>query len=181
MAGGTRAAILVRMNKLLVAYASKHGSTAEIAEAIADEIRLTGIEVDLAEAGDVHDLDGYDGVVLGSAVYMKRWRAPARRLLRRLERDLGQRPLWMFSSGPVGDAETDPTWCEPTGTLSRAQRMNLRDHVIFGGRVPQDPHNFVERAMLRDTPAEVQDRRDVEQIRAWARDIAEAFAAVAVA
>jgi menaquinone-dependent protoporphyrinogen oxidase len=96
----------------------------------------------------MRDLAPYAGVVLGSAVYVKRWRPAARRLLRRVERELGERPLWIFSSGPVGEAETDPQWCEPANVLARARRMNLRDHVIFGGRVPQDPGNFVERAML---------------------------------
>jgi menaquinone-dependent protoporphyrinogen oxidase len=157
---------------LLVAHAGRHGATAEIAEAIADEIRATGLEVELADAADVHDLTPYCGVVLGSAVYMKRWQPSARRLLHRAERQLGERPLWIFSSGPVGEAEADPKWCEPAGVIRRAQRMNLRDHVVFGGRVPQDPHNFVERAMLRDTPADAQDRRDFEEIRGWARAIA---------
>jgi menaquinone-dependent protoporphyrinogen oxidase len=80
----------------------------------------------------------------------------------------------------VGDAEVDPTWCEPAKTLRRAQQLNLRDHVIFGGQVPQDPSNFVERAMLKDTPPDVQDRRDFDEIRAWARQIAAAVTAVAV-
>jgi menaquinone-dependent protoporphyrinogen oxidase len=113
-------------------------------------------------------------------VYMKRWRPSARRLLHRLERQLGDRPLWIFSSGPVGDAELDPEWCEPGKMLDRAQRLNLRDHVIFGGRVPQDPGNFVERAMLKNTPAEFRDRRDFDEIRVWARQIAVTFATVPV-
>jgi menaquinone-dependent protoporphyrinogen oxidase len=157
---------------ILVAHAGKHGSTSEIAAAIADELLAAGLEVDLTDAGRVRDLDRYAGVVLGSAVYTKRWRASARRLLHRLERELGDRPLWIFSSGPVGEAEVDPGWCEPARVLHRAQRLNLRGHVIFGGRVPQDPHNFVERAMLRNTPADKQDVRDFAEIRAWARGIA---------
>jgi menaquinone-dependent protoporphyrinogen oxidase len=168
------------MSKLLVAYASKHGSTAGIAEAVAEELRASGVDADLVEAGDARGLDPYDGVVLGSAVYMKRWQRGARQFLHRLEQDLGARPLWIFSSGPVGDAEVDPTWCEPAKTLRRAQQLNLRDHVIFGGQVPQDPSNFVERAMLKDTPPDVQDRRDFDEIRAWARQIAAAVTAVAV-
>jgi menaquinone-dependent protoporphyrinogen oxidase len=167
--------------KLLVAYASKHEATAEMAHAIGEELTAAGVAADVVEAGGVHGLDGYDGVVLGSAVYMKHWRPSARRLLHRLEHELGQRPLWIFSSGPVGDTEIDPNWCEPARTLRHARRLNLRDHVIFGGRVPQDPRNFVERAMLRDTPSEVQDRRNFDEIRGWAREIAEACATATVA
>lgn len=161
---------------VLVAYATKHGSTAEIAAAIAEELREAGIAAELLDAADVKDVSRYAGVVLGSAVYMRRWQPPARRLMRRLAHRLGDRPLWIFSSGPVGEAEMDPAWCEPAGILRKAERLNLKGHVIFGGRVPQDPHNFVERAMLRDTPAAKQDLRDFEEIRAWAREIARALA-----
>ena len=68
------------------------------------------------QAGDVRDLEGYDAVVLGSAVYGGRWRRDARRLLRRLPRSLGRRPLWLFSSGPVGESEADPAdrWQHPS-------------------------------------------------------------------
>jgi menaquinone-dependent protoporphyrinogen oxidase len=160
------------MSKLLVAYASKHGSTAEIAEAIGDELRAAGVEADVAQASEVGDVAPYAGVVLGSAVYMKRWRPEARHVLRRLERELGDRPLWIFNSGPVGEKEADASWSEPAKVLRHAEKMNLRDHVVFGGRIPQDPHNFVERAMLKNTPPEKQDARDFDEIRAWARNIA---------
>jgi menaquinone-dependent protoporphyrinogen oxidase len=83
--------------------------------------------------------------------------------------------LWIFSSGAVGEAEADPEWCEPGSVLKRAARLDLRGHVIFGGRVRQDPRNFVERAMLRDTPVEKQDRRDWDAIRRWPGEIAEAL------
>ena len=62
------------MTHILVAYASKRGSTGEIADAIADVLRQSGLEVDCKSAGEVGSLDSYDGIVLGSAVYMKRWR-----------------------------------------------------------------------------------------------------------
>ena len=164
-----------------MAYATRHGSTSEIARAIADELCAAGLDVELAEASSVKDLRPYAGVVLGSAVYMKRWQPAARRLMHRLERQLlHERPLWLFSSGPVGDAAAAPEWCEPAGVLKRAARMNLQDHVIFGGRVPQDPHNFVERAMLKNTPSDKQDIRDFDEIRAWAREIAETATAVQV-
>lgn len=158
---------------ILVAYASRNGATSEIANAIARRLTAEGADVTLAEAGTVRDLGGYDAVVLGSAVYMKRWRGEARRLLRRLGRELGDRPLWIFSSGPVGDARRDPSWCEPAAVLAAARKLNLQSHVVFGGRVPIEPRNFVERAMLRDTPPESADLRDWDAIADWARTIAE--------
>ena len=89
-----------KASAVLVAYASKHGATAEIARAIAEELRRAGSSVDCLPADEVEGVDGYEAAVIGSAVYMKRWLKPARHLLRRDE--LGERPLWLFSSGPCG-------------------------------------------------------------------------------
>jgi menaquinone-dependent protoporphyrinogen oxidase len=161
--------------RILVAYASKNGSTAEIAQAVADALRAAGAEVDCRAAGDVKGLDGYDGVVLGSAVYMKRWMADARHLFKRHRRELADLPFWLFSSGPCGE-KADPAWSEPPRLIKEAERLGVRDHVVFGGRLPLEPSGFIEKAMVRDTPPEFADQRDWDEIRAWATGI---FAALA--
>jgi menaquinone-dependent protoporphyrinogen oxidase len=165
---------------VLVAYASKHGSTAEIADAIAAELRDHGIAVDCSAAHDVGSLDGYDAVVLGSAVYMKRWLRDARRLFRRQRGPLAALPFWIFSSGPCGP-DPDPAWAEPAGLIRSAEELGVRDHVVFGGRLPLEPSGFIEKAMERDTPRELADRRDWDEIRAWAAGIAAAVTAGAPA
>ena len=123
------------MSRVLVGYGSKHGATAEIAEAVADELRQTGHEVDCLPAEKVTGVDAYDAAVIGSAVYMKRWRPEARRLLKRHAKALADRPFWVFSSGPFGE-KPDPSWSEPTRTIELAERLGVRDHVVFGGRLP---------------------------------------------
>jgi menaquinone-dependent protoporphyrinogen oxidase len=85
------------MKRVLVAYASKNGSMAEIAEAIARELQRHGLEVDRLEADSVQDLEPYGAVVLGSAVYAKRWRGSARGFLRRHRAVLPSIPWWVFS------------------------------------------------------------------------------------
>ena len=159
---------------VLVAYASKNGSTAEIAEAIADELRAEGCGADCAEVSTIENIDGYETVVLGSAMYMKRWRPEARRFLRRYSKALAGRDLWIFSSGPIGEQakNPDPNWTVPTRVVARAEELGAHPHMVFAGRVPTEPHNFVERAMLRDTPPELQDMRDWMAIREWAQAIA---------
>ena len=153
------------MNTVLVAYASKHGSTVEIAAAVAEALRAGGLRVDCVEAGEVASLAPYDAVILGSAVYMKRWRRAARHFLRVHGSELAERPFWVFSSGPVGDpAKDNPAWTEPGRTIATAERLGARDHVVFGG-VAAGP-------MVSGTPPEYRDRRDWDAIRTWANGIA---------
>lgn len=162
------------MAKVLVAYASKRGSTAEIAARIAAVLRESGEQVDCVEAGAVTELDGYDAVVLGSAVYMRRWRGDARHFLRRHRRALERTPLWVFSSGPTGDpARDNPAWTEPPHTIRKAEQVGAREHVVFGGRMPDEPHGALERSMVQGTPPEWRDRRDWDAIGAWARHVAD--------
>ena len=141
------------MSNVLVAYASKHGATEEIAEAIADELRRAGHSVDCVSADRVTGLASYDAAVIGSAVYMARGR-----------------PLWLFSSGPCGQAE--PSWASPPGIEKRARRLGAREHVVFGGRVPLEPANFVERSIAKKSAPEHRDLRDWDRIRAWAASMA---------
>jgi menaquinone-dependent protoporphyrinogen oxidase len=86
--------------------------------------------------------------------------------------ELAAMPFWIFSSGPVGEKSAPPKWSEPAAVIRLAERIGVRGHMVFGGRVPQNPGNFVERAMLKNTPAEYQDLRDWDEIREWAARIA---------
>jgi menaquinone-dependent protoporphyrinogen oxidase len=165
---------------ILVAYASKRGSTAEIAETIAATLRREGLDICLKRAEDVASLDGYDAVVLGSAVYMKRWRGDARHFLKKYRKVLKQTPFWVFSSGPVGDpGEDNPEWAEPPQFAEKVEELGAREHVVFGGCLPAAPQSFAEKAMVQGMPKEFRDRRDWAEIREWAHTIANALVAVA--
>jgi menaquinone-dependent protoporphyrinogen oxidase len=157
------------MSQILVVYASKHGATEEIAAAIAGELRQAGHTVDFVSAERAKELGPYDAAVIGSAVYMGRWRPAARRLLKRVGEEFEGRPIWLFSSGPCGQAE--PSWASPPGSEKRAERMSARGHVVFGGRVPLEPSNFIERGMARNCPPDYRDLRSWKTIRSWTADI----------
>jgi menaquinone-dependent protoporphyrinogen oxidase len=166
---------------VLVAYSSKRGSTAEIAETVAATLRREGLGVCLERAEDVASLERYDAVVLGSAVYMKRWRGDARHFLKKHRKALKQTPFWVFSSGPVGDpAKDNPEWTEPPKIATKVEELGGRDHVIFGGRLPSEPENFIEKAMVEGTPREFRDRRNWAEIRKWAHGVATQLTAVHV-
>jgi menaquinone-dependent protoporphyrinogen oxidase len=158
----------------LVAYASKRGSTAEIAETVAATLRRGGIKVSLCSVDEVGSLDPYEAVVVGSAVYMKRWRGDARHFLKRHRKALRKLPFWVFSSGPVGDPAGDnPEWIESRRFVEKVEELGARGHAVFGGRVPAEPHGLMEKAMVEGTPEQYRDRRDWDQIRAWAGGVAD--------
>jgi menaquinone-dependent protoporphyrinogen oxidase len=121
--------------RVLVAYATKLGSTGEIAEAIAQVLRDGGHRAFAMPARDVTSLDDWDAVILGSALYAAYWQKDARRFAERFREDLQARPLWLFSGGPLdrrlakADQPITPHGAEITAGLG------ARGHRTFGGRL----------------------------------------------
>ena len=166
------------MNQVLVAYASKYGATAEIAERIGQVLRQAGLSVDVLPAERVGSVQAYKAVVLGSAVYIGQWRKQAAAFLKANEQALAERPVWLFSSGPTG--EGDPValtqgWRFPTGLQPVADRIRPRDIAVFAGSANVDKMNFLEKFMLKNVKAPAGDFRDWDAITAWAMAIADAL------
>ena len=157
-----------------VAYASKYGSTREIAERIAAVLGERGLDARAVPAAEVDDVSSYGAVVLGSAVYMGRWLPDAWKLVRRQRAGLSTMPLWLFSSGPVGEAARHPDEAALPLRVGRAvERLSAREHRTFGGRVAPEPKGFMDRAVARKIPADQRDARDWDAIEGWARGIAQ--------
>lgn len=155
--------------KVLVAFASKHGSTREVAQAIADELRAQGVETDLHEASNVGEIAGYDGVILGSAVYMGRWLEQARELVARHAVELAERPVWLFSSGPIGGK---PLPEEAVDVSEIMETIRARAHQVLAGKLDKHKLGFGERAVVLALRVPEGDFRDWELTRQWARGIA---------
>jgi menaquinone-dependent protoporphyrinogen oxidase len=164
--------------RALVAFATKHGSTGEIAAQIGDAMREAQLEVDVRPAREVSDVEPYDVVVLGSGVYMNRWLGDAIDFARRFERQLRGRPIWFFSSGPTGGtpdsdakvAELLRAQPEPPGNARGwASRLAIRGHATFGGRVDGGAAGM---AGIFERWVPKGDWRDRAAIEAWARDVA---------
>lgn len=152
---------------LLVAFGSKHGSTQEVAEAVAERLRASGREVDLRHAADVDDLTPYGGVVLGGSLYVGRWHEDARRFLSRYREELSALPLAVFALGPktaeqkdLADART-----QLDKALSKTPELEPRSVAVFGGVI--DPSKL--RFPLNRLPAS--DARDWDAIGAWADEL----------
>ncbi len=110
--------------------------------------------------------------MIGSAVYIKRWRGDAKHFFRKHAKELAAMPFWVFSSGPTGDPkDDDPEWLEPPKIIAKAEELGVRDHIVFGGRVAPEGGPMA-RSMAENVPEEFRDRRDWDEIRAWAGRIA---------
>jgi menaquinone-dependent protoporphyrinogen oxidase len=153
---------------LLVAYASKHGSTQEVAEAIAQRLRKSGLEVEVHRAADVADLTPYDGVVFGGALYFGRWHQDAARFLAEHRRELAAQPPAVFALGPKS-ADTQGlagSRAQLAKALAKVPEVEPRSIAVFGGVV--DPTKL--RFPLNRMPTS--DARDWNAIDEWADDVA---------
>lgn len=157
--------------RVLVSVASKHGATADVARAITDELAEHGLEVSLIPPEEVTTIEGFDAVVVGSAIYGGRWLKAAKEFVSTYGEALRDRPVWLFSSGPLGDPlmpEGDPPDAAPMAEATAA-----RDHRVFAGKLDKKGLNLEEKAMVKAVRAPEGDYRAWDEIRTWASGIAD--------
>jgi len=170
--------------QVLVAYASRHGATRGIAERVAERLRAAGIEAEAQQVDAVRSIDGYDAVVVGSAAYMFHWLKEATSFVRRNRAALAKKPVWLFSSGPLG---TEPINAEGKDQKEAATPKELGElaasvgargtQVFFGAYHRGQPAiGFAER-FIALMPAAREglpdgDFRDWPEIDGWALEIA---------
>jgi menaquinone-dependent protoporphyrinogen oxidase len=167
------------MTRILVAYASKHQATAEIAETVGDTLRqFASFTVDVQPAETIKELKGYDAVVLGSAVYAGQWQSAATEFLKGYVTELAQRPVWVFSSGPTGEGDTKELlkgWEFPEALKPVLEQIKPREVAVFHGKLDPSELNFFEKTIVKMVHAPMGDFRDWKVIREWATRIAESL------
>lgn len=157
---------------VLVTYASKHGSTEGIAEGIGERLRERGKKTEVRPIADVTDLADVEAVVLGSAIYMGSWMKDATAFIERYRDALARVPVWLFSSGPTGEAPTDVG-------LNDKQRARLeellspKDHHVFFGTIDPSKLGFLEKRIVKTVKAPTGDFRDWEDVAGYADRIAD--------
>jgi menaquinone-dependent protoporphyrinogen oxidase len=155
--------------RVLIAVASKHGSTREIGEAIAGTLQSHNLEVDLEDVDRIDDLDRYDAVILGSAVYIGRWIEEARRFAETHRQALQDRPVWLFSSGPIGDPPLPEA--ESADMAAVAEQISARGARTFPGELDPSELSLKERLVTKAVRAQPGDFRPWDEIEAWANEI----------
>jgi menaquinone-dependent protoporphyrinogen oxidase len=156
--------------KVLVSAASKHGSTAEIARTIGEVLEEEGLDVAVMPPEDVQSIAGFDAAVLGSAVYAGHWLKPAKELVDRIGESLTDVPVWLFSSGPIGEPPKPEE--DPVDVAEVMETTGARGHRVFPGKIVKSELGFGEKAIVLALRAPEGDFRDWEEIRAWAAEVA---------
>lgn len=173
------------MTKILVGYASAHGSTKGIAEAIGARLIKAGLRAEVRSLEeDVGSIEAYDALVLGSAIHNMKWLPPAGTFMRSHAAELSRRPVWLFSVGSLGD--TSSFFGARTGRLLQRMRngkdaeemagfreaVRPRAHHNFAGAVEASHWNAIGGLFLKLLGGSYGDHRDWRDIDAWADAIA---------
>jgi len=176
--------------RVLIAYASLYGATQGIAERIAATLRRQGVEATVESARQAGDPAGYDAAIIGSAAYYFHWMKPATKFVRRNSKALASRPVWLFSSGPLGNKAQDDQgrdFCEilePKEIAEFRGTVEPREHRVSFGAMDGSKLGFWHRLIYK-LPANRDgalfpygDFRNWDEIDAWAGSIAQALKAV---
>jgi menaquinone-dependent protoporphyrinogen oxidase len=162
--------------KFLVAYGTAAGSTAEVAEAIGEEMRKAGGQVDVVAVENVKDLSDYDGVIIGSAVRINKLLSKTRKFLRKFRKQLKQLPLAYFLVCMTMAEETDENVQKATSFAKPL--LDFKEPVslgLFGGCMdPEKLTGFFAKTM-QEQPKE--DKRDWEKIRVWGEELVDKLSA----
>ena len=159
--------------KVLITAASKHGATEEIGTRIGSVLDARGHEVEVRCPSEVRDVARYDVVVVGSAVYAGHWQKDAKELVEREASVLRHRPVWLFSSGPVGDPPKPQD--VPAEVEAVVAATGAFEHHVFAGRIEKQALSMPERAMVKALRVAEGDYRDWNEIDRWATTIADSI------
>ncbi|MFF2364764.1 flavodoxin domain-containing protein [Streptomyces sp. NPDC058122] len=161
---------------VLVAYGTTNGSTAEIAERVAETLRKGGLTARALPARSVTGVAPYDAVVVGGGLYAGRWHKDARGFVRRHRAELARRPVWLFSSGPLDNSAADRDIPPVRGVQRTMNKLDVQGHITFGGCLREGAKGRIAKMII--SSGKGGDFRDFDVIEEWAKDIAASLARV---
>ena len=161
---------------VLIVVESRHGATREISGVLAQRLVARGASVVVVAPEDCDGLDA-DAVVIGSGVYYGKWLKSARRFVEQHAEQLTAMPVWLFSSGPLGEdsgAEIEElnAGIEPDVVAHLTELTKARAHHVFAGRLDRDDLGPFEKLVATSVHAPEGDFRDWPDVQQWADEIA---------
>ena len=160
--------------RVLIGYASRFGSTRDIANRIAGAVRADSTDVDLRSVDEISDFDRYDAVVFGSGVYDGSWMPEATDLMRRHAAALARKPVWLFSVGSFGDRHPIVGGLikkEPKEISEFEQTLHPREYRVFAGVIDLDHWPAWGRLLFKALGGHAGDNRQWSDIDSWAEEI----------
>ncbi len=160
------------MSKILVTYATRAGSTVEVAQTIANTLGATGATVDVRPVKNVKDIKGYDAVVVGSAIRMGAWLPEAVQFVKNNQAALAGLPTAYFLvSGFLKD--DTPEMRKTVGAYLDPVRQILEPKSIglFAGKMDWSKLNFIDRTLAKAMGEKEGDWRNWETIKNWAESL----------
>jgi menaquinone-dependent protoporphyrinogen oxidase len=162
------------MDTILVAYATKYGATAEIANKISSVLEKNGLEAEAKDINTLTDLEDFKAIVIGSAVYYGKWRKEAVRFVVDNSKKLAEKKVWIFSCGPTGEGEPlelTKGWRVPTKIEAFADEIEPKDIALFHGKIEPSEVNGFEKWIIKRVKAPVGDYRNWKAITDWTHEI----------
>jgi menaquinone-dependent protoporphyrinogen oxidase len=150
--------------RVLVVHASSRGGTEGLAHMVAESLVAHGHDADVGSASSIDDVDGYDAVIVGGALYNGKWHPDASWLVDRNIAGLLATNVWFFSSGPLDDSARSGSLAPVPQVQDLARRANVRGHMTFGGFLEPKHRGFLSSLMAWGKPG---DYRDPEQVKEW--------------
>ena len=166
---------MTKKMRVLVGYASRFGSTRDIANRVGSALRASGVDVDVCSVSEIANIDRYDAVVFGGGVYDGSWTTDATELMRRQATTLASKPLWLFSVGSFGDRHPLVGGLikkEPKAIGEIEQTLHPRDYRVFAGVIALDHWPAWGRLLFKAFGGHDGDNRQWPDIDAWAEEIA---------
>ena len=166
--------------RCLVAYASKAGSTAEVAAGIARKLADAGLAVDLRRAGNVRSVDGYRAVVVGSAIRAGQWLSEARGFVKTHREALAARRTAFFTLCMTLQQDTPHNREKVAGYLKPVRQVLEPDWIeFFAGKMEYRCLALGPRLIAQAMKVREGDFRDWNAIGSWADRLVEEMSAAA--
>lgn len=162
--------------RILVAYATRYGSTAEVAEAIGDELRRSGADVDVKPVNEVQDLSPYRAAVIGSPIYMGKWLPESQIFVEKNQSHLRTIPVAYFAVGLTATERSAEVLRKAEASMDAVRMLvNPVEIGIFPGRLESSSLSFTDRTIIKMIRATAGDFRDFPAVRAWAQAVCRKF------